>query len=361
MRVTATKETTFLTDMVKAGGCGSKLGPEELREVLRDLPSRASPQVLFGLGSGDDAGVYQLTPELAIVQTVDFFTPIVDDPYDFGAIAAANAISDCYALGARPICALNIVGFPRDANDSLLKAILLGGLEKAAEAGLSILGGHSVADTEPKYGLAVTGVVHPKQMILNTGARPGDVLVLTKKIGAGIVTGAMKRHRNATSPLTFDKPSQQLSDEVIRSMKTLNKAACETMVEFGASACTDVTGFGLLGHARNLAEASKVSLNIYYSQIPKFYGIEAMAIQCTKGGGDRNLQWVIEKISLASEITEEQRGVLIDPQTSGPLLIAIAKEKSSAFVEALRAAGVAAAAVIGEVQAGAAGTIRVEP
>src|SRR5262245_13255986 len=246
-----------LTAQVKAGGCASKLSPKILDQVLATVPRWADENVLVGFDTADDAGVYQLTPELALVQTVDFFTPVVDDPYTFGAIAAANALSDVYAMGGRPISSLTILAWPPKDDPADLTEILRGGAEKMREAGCSILGGHSVADAEIKFGYAVTGLVHPSRVKPNAGARPGDVLMFTKRIGTGVIGTALKRGIAATEHV----------DGAIQSMLTLNRRACEEMLRFDVHGCTDVSGFGLIGHSREMALGSNVTLEIEVGRI----------------------------------------------------------------------------------------------
>jgi len=341
-----------LTQLVKAGGCGSKLAAEQLRSVLAGLPRGDSSAVLFGLDAADDAGAYLVAPDLVLIQTVDFFTPIVDDPYDFGAIAAANSLSDCYALGGKPITALNIVTAPRNMETEVLREILRGGAEKVSEAGAVVIGGHSVADPEPKFGLAVTGTVHPDRLIRNTGAKVGDKLIITKKIGTGIISNSLKNGIGSLAPAVVK--------EWIASMKTLNRHSAETMSKFGVQACTDITGFGLLTHAINVGGASGVCFEISYSAVPRFDGVEEIAVPCTKGGGERNRAWVKEKVVLDTSISDQQFAVLADPQTSGPLLMAVSPDKADALLAELKNGG-APAAVIGEAVSGPAGTIRVRP
>jgi len=349
-------ESIALTSLVKAGGCGSKLGPLDLRLVLQDLPRTQNPNLLFGTGLGDDAGVYKLSETLALVQTVDFFTPIVDDPFDFGAIATANALSDCYALGATPLTGLNIVAFSCEVGHSVLANILRGGAEKMAEAGAVIVGGHSVRDAEPKFGVAITGIVDPSKMITNDKAKAGDVLVLTKKIGTGIVTNIWKK-RDSIQPGI----SEAVLREAIMSMKTLNATASRVMLQVGVHACTDITGFGLLTHAQHIAEASRVGLEISYKSVPLFDGVENYFDVGTKGGGERNRSWIKPHVELASGVGDEYFAILTDPQTSGPLLIALPSEKGEAFVDALKNAGVKSATIVGRVTDANPGTVRVVP
>lgn len=337
----------LLTELVKAGGCGSKIGPCELRQALADLPKSSDPRLIYGQGSGDDAGVYKLSDTLALVQTVDFFTPIVDDPYDFGAIAAANALSDCYVLGGTPITVLNLVAFPNSLDKSILKAILAGGADVVSQAGAVVAGGHSVVDTEPKFGLSVTGTVDPRYMITNQNAKPGDVLILTKRIGAGIVTSLWKKQRGEGRALVI---SPALYKEVVDSMKKLNRIAAEIMYRHKASACTDVTGFGLLGHALNMAQASNVTLEITAEDVPHFAGVKELALEGYKGGGTRNRAWTDEFVSFAANVKEEEKALLNDAQTSGPLLISMPEEQSQAVLAELHKAGIPEAAIAGVVK-----------
>lgn len=314
---------------------------------------------MFGTNPGDDTGVYKLREDLAIVQTVDFFTPIVDDPFDFGAIAAANSTSDCFTMGAKVITGLNLVSYPCDLGLETLGHILRGGAEKMAEAGGSIIGGHSVDDTEPKYGIAITGVVDPRIMITNQGAKPGDSLVLTKRIGTGIITNAWKSRTGFGKMLNLfsggnsnKKISDDIYEEAVASMKMLNRKASELMVEVGVDACTDVTGFGLLGHAHNLAEASGVMVEISYNAVPKFDGIEPHAITGTRGGGERNRQWITNFVQLGNGISKTEFAILADAQTSGPLLIAVDSSKANLLVQKMKEANVPAPSIIGKVLEG---------
>ncbi len=340
------KEKVLLTSLVKAGGCGSKIGPMDLRAALTALPRVSDPNLLFGTGLGDDTGVYKLREDLAIVQTVDFFTPIVDDPYDFGAIAAANALSDCFTMGAKPVTGLVVVSFPCSLGMDVMHEICRGGMEKLQEAGGVIIGGHSVQDSEPKYGLAITGIVDPRKMITNTGAQPGDALILTKKLGTGIITNLRKTKAGAATESVI---SDRIYQEAVDSMKALNQRAGELMAEAGATACTDVTGFGFIGCAWNIAEASGVTLEVSFEAIPKFEGMEDLALTATKGGGERNRAWVHDKVEYGPGTGEREFAMLTDAQTSGPLLISIAPEKAGPLVEKMKAAGVLAPVVIGRV------------
>lgn len=307
----------------------------------------------MGISTRDDAAVYRLSDDLALVQTVDVFTPIVDDPYQYGAISVANALSDVYAMGARPLLALNIVGFPRGKLPmEILGEILQGGAAKAAEAGVLIVGGHSIDDPEPKYGLAVTGTVHPQRLITNAGGRPGDVLVLTKPLGLGVITTGIKQ----------DKTPPEVADEAIRVMGVLNRAASEAMVEVGVSACTDITGFGLLGHLQEMAEASGTAARISAGQIPFLPQAHTLARQGAIAGGTvRNVEYLRDTVDYDERLDEQTRLLLADAQTSGGLLIAVAPQRLSLLDEALHRRGVAPVAHIGWLEAGTAGRITVVP
>jgi selenide,water dikinase len=310
--------------------------------------------VLVGTKTADDAAVYRVSGELAIIQTVDFFTPVVDDPYLFGAIAAANSLSDVYAMGGRPAFALNIVGFPRKSDAtpmSVLQEILRGGAEKAREAGIDIVGGHSVADNEPKYGLCVTGFVHPDRFWENVGARPGDKLVLTKPLGTGIITTALRA----------GKAGEDLVRPAIESMAALNRGAAQVAGEIGVHACTDVTGFGFLGHLREMLAHGGVGVRVNRAAVPVLEGTRDLAAQgVVPGGTRRNKESLDRDVIYDAGISEEDRLVLCDAQTSGGLLFAVAPEKAPDLLSGLRAADVTAAAV-GEFVEARPGTIEVVP
>ncbi len=328
-----------LTHYTHGMGCACKLRPQELERVLAKLPVPADPAVLVGVETSDDAAVYKLTDDLAIVQTVDFFTPIADDPYDFGAISAANSLSDIYAMGARPLFALNIVGFPSNRLPmEVLQRILQGALDKAAEAGVSVIGGHTVDDTEPKYGMAVTGVVHPDRVVTNAAARPGDQIVLTKPIGTGIIATAVKR----------GLADEATARQAIALMAALNRDAAEAMVEVGVSACTDVTGFGLLGHLREMTAGADLDAVIYAGRVPVLEAARTFAGAGIVPGGTRdNLAFVEPHVDWDETISEVQKLVLADAQTSGGLLIAVPQERLDALLAALAERGVVEAAHIG--------------
>ncbi len=314
-------------------------------QILKSLPAITDPRVL--VGTEDDAGVYKLSADLAMVQTVDFFTPIVDNPYDFGAIAAANALSDIYAMGARPLTALNLVAFPKDGPLEVLGEIMRGGAEKAQEAGVSIIGGHSIDDKEPKYGMAVTGTAHPEKLILKSGAEAGDRLVLTKPLGIGIISTAIK----------VGRVSDALIAIAVNYMKTLNKSAADAMVEVGVKGATDITGFGLLGHLHEMLHRSRVSGRITISNVPVIPGVEELVKFSVPGGTRANLRYMSDKTVWDEGITENEKLVLADAQTSGGLLIAVSPNKLDALLAGLVKRGVETRAVIGVVTAGEAGRI----
>ncbi len=362
-----------LTETVKAGGCASKLSPAVLDKVLGKLPRQHDPNVLVGFDHADDAGVYKIDPGTALVQTVDFFTPIVDDPYTFGQIAATNSLSDVYAMGGRPITALALVCFPANGELEILEQILAGGLSKMMEASCTVVGGHSIRDEETKFGYSVTGLIDPSRIFTNGGAQPGDRLLFTKSLGTGVISTAIK---NGTA-------KQSWIDAAVRSMTTLNKAAAEVITVFCATATdhvaagsepalspakgpaqtehssaaldlpihslTDVTGFGLIGHAREMALASKVSLRFRINQIPLLEG----ALDCVRagnlpGGLKNNRDFAECVVGYEEGIPEEFRTILFDPQTAGGLLIAVAPESLLHLIRALNVAGVPAVE-IGEV------------
>ena len=297
--------------------------------------------MLVGLESGDDAGVYKLSDELAIIQTIDFITPIVDDPYIFGQIAAVNSLSDVYTMGGKPITAMNVVCFPTKTQDiSVLGEILRGGLDKLREAGAALVGGHSIEDPELKYGLSVTGVVHPANLITKEGAQIGDKLIITKPLGTGIVSTALKG----------GMAGEEAVAHITASMITLNKRASELMLEAGAHACTDITGFGLLGHACGMIENSMVGIEINIAAIPVFSEVRGFAeMGLVPGGTHRNKEFRLNMIEQASMIGDDIWNILFDPQTSGGLLISIASADADTLLENLHRHGIEDAAIIGEV------------
>ncbi|EXJ23918.1 Selenide [Alkalibacterium sp. AK22] len=341
-----------LTTLTKKGGCGCKIGPGELRDVLHSLPeTKKDPNLLVGLDTGDDAGVYKLTDDLAIVQTLDFFTPIVDDPYDFGQVAAANALSDVYAMGGTPVTALNIVAFPIfDLDKAILSEILRGASDKVQEAGCNLVGGHSIDDQEPKFGLSVTGTIHPDQIQTNAGARIGDQLILTKPIGVGISTTALKRGL--------------LSDEevsrVTAVMAMLNKGAAEVMKNYPVHACTDVTGFGLLGHLGEMAAESRQAITLMKDQVPVLPRVRELAEQgVVPGGSKSNLRHVKEAVHFDDRLDEIDQLILADAVTSGGLLMAVEAAQAEALLAELKAKGLDAS-LIGSVTDGPAGQLFVK-
>jgi selenide,water dikinase len=307
--------------------------------------------VLVGHEWADDACVYRISDEQAIVQTLDFFTPIVDDPYTFGQIAAANAISDIYAMGARPIFALNIVGFPLAAlGHDVLSQILKGGADKAAEAGIFVTGGHSIDDAEPKYGMCVTGLVHPDRIMANQGAKPGDKLVLTKPIGVGVLTTAVKKQLRTEAQIA----------PAIKTMSAINRPGGEAILEVGASAATDVTGYGLAGHLREVAGASKVGMKLRLGTLPVLPEVmELLAQKCFPGGTKKNWLYFKQYLDFAPDITEDEQLLVCDAQTSGGMVISVPAEKCDAMVASLQRHGALAHAVIGEVVAEHPGRIEV--
>lgn len=319
--------------------------------MLRHLPPIRDPAVLVGTSTSDDACVYRLDDERALVETVDFITPIVDDPYDYGQIAAANSLSDVYAMGGRPLFALAIVGFPsKQVPLEVLGRIMQGGCDKAREAGIDIVGGHSVDDAEPKYGLVVTGLVHPRRVLKNVGAQPGDPLFLTKPLGSGILTTAIKKG------LLADEPRRQIIDV----MKTLNRAAAEALDGLEVHALTDVTGFGLLGHLSEMTIGSGVSARLRLSAIPALPEAWELARQKVyPGGATRNLDAFGALLDWSDDVPAEARYVLADPQTSGGLLIAVAATDADELERRLVAAGTLAAARIGEITGAGAGRIAI--
>lgn len=328
--------TIRLTQQVKAGGCASKLAPGSLAAVLAKLPRQTDANLLVGFDTSDDAGVYLIAPNLALVQTVDFFTPLVDDPFTFGQIAATNALSDVYAMGGRPITALSIVCFPPDGDLNVLEAIMRGGMAKLAEAGCVVLGGHSVRDQEIKFGYAVTGVIDPDHVLTNAGAQQGDDLILTKAIGTGVITSALKQ----------GKAEPAWVADAIRSMTTLNRVAAEVVAgAVGVHAMTDVTGFGLMGHGRELAIGSGMTIELMVDQVSQIQGaLDAIHRGAIPAGllANREFAECVSADASGSRIADDVRALLYDPQTAGGLLISVAAGCSSALLQSLHHAGVAA-------------------
>lgn len=331
-----------LTELSSCAGCAAKLGAAELRSVMERVTPATHDRVLVGYGSSDDAGVVLVRDDLALVHTVDFFTPIVDDPYDFGRIAATNALSDVYAMGGRPVSALNIVAFPEDLDLDVLARILEGGASVARAAGVAIVGGHTIKDAEPKYGMAVTGEVDPRRIVTNAGALPGDALILTKPLGTGILTTALKRGAIAPGELS----------EAVDAMATLNDRAAEAMLAAGAHAATDITGFGLLGHGGGMARASGVRLIVDANAVPFMHRVLGLIDAGVVPGGTRhNADTHTAFTDFAPDVPANVRIGLSDAQTSGGLLISVPPDRASRLCGALNQAG-ALAAVIGRVRDG---------
>lgn len=324
-----------LTQMVEASGWAAKIGPEALAQVLCHLPKVNSSNLIVGLDTSDDAAVYKLRDDLAIIQTLDFFTPIVDDPYMFGQIAAANSLSDVYAMGGKPILALNIVCFPTCLDMNILGEILRGGADKVIEAGAITVGGHSVDDKQPKYGLSVTGTVHPDRVLANKGAVPGDVLILTKPIGSGVINTAVKG----------DAAEKEHIQDAIKVMACLNKYAAEIAEGYKINACTDITGFGLVGHAFEMADSSNVSIHLNTKSIKFISGaIEYAKLGLIPEGTYRNKKYMENKF--ISKIQEEFiLDLLFDPQTSGGLLYSLPEKEGIKLNEELNKSGVSASIV----------------
>ncbi|QYN32870.1 selenide, water dikinase SelD [Pseudonocardia sp. DSM 110487] len=340
-----------LTRFSHGAGCGCKIGPGRLAEILATVTPTTHPDLLVGTESGDDAAVWRLDADRALVATTDFFTPVVDDPRTWGRIAATNAVSDVYAMGGRPLFALNIVAWPSEVLPAeMLGEVLAGGADVGRECGFAVVGGHSIDDPEPKYGLAVVGEVHPDRILTNTGLRPGDALVLTKPLGIGIATTAVKA---GTAP-------DALLDAAVATMCMPNDAAAAAALAAGAAGCTDVTGFGLLGHLRKMAAASGVDAVVEMGAVPLLPGAREQAeAGFVPGGTRRNREWVAEVLDVAPGIGETDVMLLADAQTSGGLLFGAEPEKAAAAVAELREQGVEAA-VIGRVAPGR-GRILVQP
>jgi selenide,water dikinase len=342
-----------LTQLAKRAGCAAKQPPGYLLPLLGTLPAILDPDVLVGTSTADDAAVYRLSDDLALVLTTDFFTPIVDRPYDFGAVAAANALSDVYAMGGRPIAALSLVGFP----DHLLPAevlaeILRGAADKAAEAGIALVGGHTIKSEEPIFGLAVTGTVHPDRVTTNAGARPGDALILTKPLGLGVITTAAKNGEDRLGAIA----------EALAIMTTLNRAAAEVLAGCEVHAVTDVTGFGLLGHLRNVTAASGVTARIFAGDVPVLAAARTyVEAGIAPGGTHANRRFLADWVSFDPGLPQEEQLLLCDAQTSGGLLAALPAAAAPDAVARLHQAGIPAAAIVGRIEGEGEGQIRVSP
>jgi selenide,water dikinase len=326
--------------MVTSAGCAAKIFPHILSETLKDIEWSTNENVLVGFEGKDDAGVYKISEDLALIHTTDFFTPVVDDPYLFGQIAAANALSDVYAMGGIPINALNILAFPQKEDLEILKNILRGGADKIKESGAVIIGGHSIDITNIVYGLAVTGTIHPENIKGNNTASPGDLLILTKGLGTGILNNVIK----------FSVPEKKCYDQLIGSMTRLNKNASECMVRHNANACTDVTGFGLAGHSMQMAKASKVVLKFRVIDLPVLEGAEkAIGENYLTRGDKSNREYTKDSVKSIGTINKSKEHLLYDPQTSGGLLISVPEENAEALLKDLHNNGDVNSKIIGNV------------
>ena len=334
------EQNVKLTKLASCGGCGAKVGAGVLAQLLDGLQVHHDPKLLVGFDKSDDASVYQVSDELALVQTVDFFPPMVDDPYLFGQIAATNALSDVYAMGGEPKLALNLLCVPDDMPKEAVHALLRGGYDKVYEAGAIITGGHSILDKEPKYGLSVTGFVHPEKMLTNSGAKPGDVLLFTKPLGIGILTTAAKADMASAESMTL----------AYKMMTTLNKSARDAMVKYRVHACTDVTGFGLLGHTYEMAQGSDVQITLQVDAIDLIpEALELARIGILPAGMYRNRKFAEAGVDVG-DVELAKQDMLYDPQTAGGLLMAVAPEDADALLEELKTA-VPSAQRIGTVDA----------
>lgn len=333
-------EEVRLTQLSGTAGCAAKIGPGTLAGILESLPKFEDPNLMVGIETSDDGAIYRVNDEVALIQTLDFFTPVVDDPYIFGQVAAANALSDIYAMGGEPKVALNIVAWPNCVNPRFLGEILRGGADKVKEAGAVLAGGHSIQDQEPKYGLSVTGFVHPDKIFKNSGAKPEDVLILTKPLGTGIVNTAVKA----------DMASERAKEEVIRVMTTLNQKAKRVIERYPVHACTDVTGFGLAGHSVEMAEGSHVTLEIFMGQVPvQEEALEYARMGLVPAGMYRNRSFTEDRIELG-EVEEARMDLFFDPQTSGGLLISVSPDDGEDILRELKEAGIGTSfAMIGRV------------
>ena len=329
-----------LLKFVETGGCSSKIPPKQLEEILKYLPLPADPNILVDIDTHDDAGVYRINDELALVLTTDFFPPVCSDPYEFGQIAAANSISDVYAMGGDPVLALNIMMFPSAKLPmEAYVAIMKGGFDKASEAGVRIIGGHTIDDSPPKYGLAVTGFVHPKKIITNAGARPGDLLILTKPLGTGIIMAAQRLNLAEDSDIS----------EAKRLMKLLNKSGAEVMKKHGIKGATDVTGFGLAGHALKLARASNVTIRIDLKKVPLIGNTYRLIDDgCIPGASFRNLEYVEDHLYTTADLDYNLKMIAFDAQTSGGLLMSVPADRIDTIIGDLHSAGLLSASVIGD-------------
>lgn len=333
--------TVDLLNFAETGGCSAKISPKLLEEFLKHLPVTADPNIMVGIDTHDDAAVYRVNDDLALVVTTDFFPPVCSDPYEFGQIAAANSISDVYAMGATPVMALNIMMFPSAKLPlEAYASILRGGADKAAEAGLSIVGGHTIDDNTPKYGLAVIGFIHPERIITNSAARPGDLLILTKPVGTGVILAGQR----------MKMASGEDVNEALRLMKSLNASAAAVMQRFAVKAATDVTGFGLAGHALKMARPGNVTIEICLETLPLIGDAYRLADEgCIPGAAFRNLDFVEEDTYFADDLDYNLKMLSMDAQTSGGILMCVREDISGEVVSALRGEGMTASAIIGKV------------
>jgi selenide,water dikinase len=341
-----------LTDFVRSAGCASKIGQKDLHKVLDMLPTMDDPRLIVGTATADDAGVFELTPEVTIVQTVDVFTPGVDDPRLFGRIAACNSLSDIYAMGGKPITALSIIGFPiYNLPHEVMAEIILGGMDVLKEAGAIMLGGHSINDEEIKYGLAVTGLIDKTKIITNAGAQAGNILILTKPLGTGIISLAHQ----------IQRASAEAVEAMTNSMASLNRSAAEIMVEHGATACTDVTGFGLLGHLCHIVDESNVTAEIEISKLPLLPNVmEYAEAGMFSGANERNSDYCSEYASFDDDVTREMKAILFDAQTSGGLLIALPEDQVEPALKKIIAGGDTQTCIIGKITEKSEGKISIK-
>lgn len=338
-----------LTDYVESAGCASKINQSDLKIALAGLPEIDDENILVSADTCDDAGIYKMNEEMALVLSVDVFTPNVDDPYTFGQIAAANSVSDIYAMGGKPVSALSIVGFPIDRLDhAIMNKMLKGGIDKMKEAGVVVIGGHSIKDNEVKFGFAVTGTIHPDRIITNDRARVGDVLILTKPLGTGVISFANQLGK----AFPFNMAA------ISRSMAELNKDAADIMTEMGVTTATDVTGFGLLGHLVEMVDQSGVSAEVYVDCVPLFDDVmDFVKMEMISGAVERNREFAADYVTKDTDVDPDWETILHDPQTSGGLLMAVKEEKEKETLRRLKEKGIAQAEVIGKIVAKSDGKI----
>lgn len=338
------KNTKKLTQLSSRCGCGGKFTPESLAKVLTHIEVKEEerdPNLIVGFDKSDDAGVYKISEDLALVQTVDFFTPVANDPYTFGQIAAANAISDVYAMGGKPLTALNLASFSANIGPDILAEILKGGADKIREAGATIAGGHTITDEEIKYGVSVTGLVDPKKVVTNSGAKPGDLLILTKPLGAGVLTTALK--------IEFIT-DEEFQGEAAKVMATLNKIASEEMQKVGVNSCTDITGFGLIGHTYEMASGSDVEITIDSKKLPMMNKVmDLIKEYCLPSGAYTNEKYFEKWVHFGENISEQMRLALFDPQTSGGLMISVSEDKAQELLENINKRSEIKAEIVGQV------------